>query len=74
MRLPFLLFMFACAQVFQTEYNQVIDVSQCPVPYIRHESPCRVFDATCSDALSDTVLKVTACSTMRDLRCYRLSS
>lgn len=25
-------------QVFQTEYNQVIDVSQCPVPYIRLES------------------------------------
>lgn len=29
----------AYLQVFQTEYNQVIDVSECPVPYIRHETP-----------------------------------
>ena len=35
--MPFRVFMFACVQVFQTEYNQVIDVLECPVLYIRYD-------------------------------------
>ena len=42
----------ASVQVFQTEYNQVIDVSQCPVPYIRHDPPQRAIMLTLLGAIS----------------------
>ena len=46
----------AALQVFQTEYNQVIDVSRCPVPYIRSAALPAVHGLTECSALKTALL------------------